>query len=299
MSEITNTDFAEFGAIALDGYQELFENPKGLDHRTNISEGLSLLSDLLADLMHYADERGVDFDHALAQARTDHTVERAESGTYEIGATVQLTGPEAGRREHAGLTTRGQVTGVLSPQGGSATFYVQFPGEASGHPFPEPTLLPAPRFPPTVTSTGVVGTPLAAEAALVAAILRIEKSDAPGSAPRMEDLRDHRTLLTSLSSWTGLDERRFSELLRPKIFAKLRQLDVESAGEALSGSPTALEPPNPRADSAQLAAQDFPRAPGEDPRRTGPSNLDQPLPSQLRPSRPTTRIPTTPPGPAR
>jgi hypothetical protein len=279
MSEITNSDFADFGAVALDRYQELFDDPKGLDHRADADHALSLLGDLLADLMHYADARGVDFDHALTRARTDHTVERVESGRFEIGSLVQLIGPEARRRENAGLTTRGQVTGVLTPQDGPVTFYVKFPGETSGHAFGQNILGPAPKFPMTVTSTGMVGTPLAAETALVNTVLRIEAGEVPGSAPRVEDLRDHRALLTALSSWVGLDERRTSELIRPKIFAKLRKLETEPAPEWLS---------------AHLAAQDFPQTPGEELRPHESNELDHIPASQL-----STRPPTTRSGPTR
>ncbi|GAA2614142.1 hypothetical protein SMC26_24050 [Actinomadura fulvescens] len=298
MPDSSSTDFATFGAMALDLYQEIFEGAQGLDHRTNDDHAGSLLGDLLADLMHYADARGISFDTALEMARSDHAAERSQPGQHLIGSPVQLIGLDAAEREFADLPIRGQVTGILTPPDGPTTCYVRFPLEMNGHAFTEDKLRPAPPFPPTITSAGVVESPLAAEAALVETIARIESADNPGSAPRFEDIRDHQALLATLSSWVGMDEQRTSELIEPKVFDRIRQLET---GPGLGSSPaldvgrhqTVDELSTRRSAPAQLAAENFPlHDEGAQPGSSAEVDRHSSPPF-------TTNRPTTPPGPVR
>ncbi|MFG2006166.1 hypothetical protein ACGFNU_44155 [Spirillospora sp. NPDC048911] len=238
---------ASHGAAVMDHYQRNYDD---LDHRTSTDDASEGLSFLLADLMHYAESRGVDFEGALKDARLGYADERLGPGEFVISSTVQVTGTRAAEREATGRATKGQVTGYLTqPEGGQTIYHVAFLGEVNSHQIPPDALRSAPPFPQVPTLAGPVTTMLDAEAALVDTTLRIELSDAPGSTLRLQDIRDHRVLITALCDWTGLGPAQISRLLRPRVNAKLRASGPDPEMPTTSQDATA---------PAQLAAKDFP-----------------------------------------
>jgi hypothetical protein len=243
MAEAGAAEFAEFGAAALDAFQALFEETEHLDHRSNNTHARELLGDLLIDLMHYADHRGLEFNDILAQANGYYLSEQNNPDVFAIGSTVQLDGPAADEAILLGAPTRGTVTGLLVPHDGPTEYDVRFLGETSSRTIIAADLEPAPPFPSTSTRQGVINNPLSAEEILVETTVRIGRADLHGTQPRQDDLSDHHALLNALVAWNGMDRREVTDLLLAKVEPRLTTPPL-SAGTGLS--------------PAQLAAQDFP-----------------------------------------
>ncbi|MEU5993335.1 hypothetical protein ABZ806_30565 [Spirillospora sp. NPDC047418] len=243
MTEARTAEFAEFGAAALDAFQALFEETEHLDHRGNNTHARELLGDLLIDLMHYADHRGLEFNDILAQANGYYLSEHNSPDVLAIGTTVQLDGPAADEAILLGAPTRGTVTGLLVPHDGPTQYDVHFLGQTSSRTIIAADLKPAPPFPSTPTSQGVISNPLRAEETLVETMARIGRADLNGVQPAQEDLNDHHALLDALTAWNVIDEREVTDLLLAKVEPRLTTPPA-SAGTALS--------------PAQLAARDFP-----------------------------------------
>ncbi|MFA1551741.1 hypothetical protein [Actinomadura chokoriensis] len=271
MTEAGAAEFAEFGAAALDSFQALFEETEHLDHRTNNAHARELLGDLLIDLMHYAQHRGLEFNDILAQANGYYLSEHNSPDVFAVGSTVQLDGPAADEAILLGHPTRGTVTGLLVPHDGPTEYNVCFLGETSSRTIIDADLEPAPPFPSTSTAQGVISDPLHAEETLVETMARIARADLDGVRPQQDDLDDHHVLLDALVTWNGMDDRNVTDLLLAKVEPRLTTSQPKAPVTGASLSP------------AQLAAQDFPiplvqglsgRHPTSQPspRPTGPAN---------------------------
>ena len=238
--------FAEYAASALDSYQNLFEGNESRDHRTDDRFAGELIGDLLTDLMHLADRRGLNFDGILRAARDDFLHELPEPPTFTIGSAVRLKGPAAEEAATLGQPLNGAITGLVVTHQGTTEFYIRRLGDTRSQPFTEADLEPTTPFPAVPTSRGIVDHPLKAEAILVDAAVRttLAATEHPFNAP------DHQSLLTALASWNGLDERSTRELLLAKVAHKIDQ--------AAGASKTGTEALNP----ARMAAQGFPSSLG-------------------------------------
>ncbi|NDU73844.1 hypothetical protein GWI34_14525 [Actinomadura sp. DSM 109109] len=246
MAEAGAREFAEFGAAALDSFQALFEETEHLDHRSDDVHARELLGDLLIDLMHYAQRRGLEFNDILAQAHGHYLSETDSPDVYAIGSTVELQGPEAGEATLLGRPTRGGVTGIYVPHSGPTEYYVHFLGEPDSRTVLAADLKEAAPFPTVTTTKGVIDDPLMAEEAIVGAMTRIGRADLTGVPPHQDDLNDHQVLLDALMVWNGMDTRDVTDLLLARVEQRLNasQAGASAAGEALS--------------PGQLAAQAFP-----------------------------------------
>ncbi|MEV5830456.1 hypothetical protein AB0L25_33310 [Spirillospora sp. NPDC052242] len=241
-------EFAEFAATILDTFQGLFEETGHLDHRTSDAHARDLLGDLLVDLMHYAERRGLDFGDILGESRGYFRAEQQPADTYTIGSTVELEGPAAEEAVLLGRPTRGTITGLFVPEHGLTEYYVHFIGDNSDRRVIGADLDPAPGFPATSTAEGVIANPLRAEEVLVEVTTRIGLADVSGVAPNPDDLRDHRALLRAFVSWTDMDRRSVTDLLLNRVAERL-----PSPGAAQQPTSTAEEP-----TPGRLAAQGFP-----------------------------------------
>ncbi|MFF4240882.1 hypothetical protein ACFYYL_33825 [Actinomadura geliboluensis] len=266
MAEADAAQFAEFGAAALDSFQVLFQETEHLDYRGNDAHAHELLGDLLIDLMHYADHRGLEFNDILAQASGYYLSERDDPDVLAIGAAVQLDGPVADEAVLLGHPTRGSVTGLLVPLDGPTEYYVRFLGETSSRAVLAADLEPAPPFPATSTAQGVISNPLRAEEILVETMTRIGRADLAGVQPQQNDLNDHHVLLDALVAWNGMDKRDVTDLLLAKAEPRL----TASSSRPTSGAPLA--------PAAELAAHDFPLPLSE--------GLAEPQPASQPPPRP-------------
>ncbi|MFA1546119.1 hypothetical protein [Actinomadura chokoriensis] len=246
MAEAGAEEFAEFGAAALDSFQALFQETEHLDHRSNDVHARELLGDLLIDLMHYAQHRGLEFNDILAQANGYYLSERNSPDIYAIGSTVQLQGPTADETTLIGRPARGTVTGIHVPHEGPTEYYVHFLGETSSRSILAADLEEATPFPATSTTKGIIDDPLVAEEALVEAVTRIGRADLSGVPPHQDDLNDRQALLEALVTWNGMDTRDVTDLLLAEVEQRLAPVQAETPVED-----TALSP-------SQLAAQDFP-----------------------------------------
>ncbi|GAA1875151.1 hypothetical protein [Actinomadura bangladeshensis] len=246
MADAGAAEFAEFGAAALDAFQALFEETEHLDHRGNTAHASELLGDLLIDLMHYADHRGLEFNDILAQANGYYLSEHNSPDVLAIGTTIQLNGPAAEEAILLGAPTRGTVTGLLVPYDGPTEYDVHFLGETSSRSIIAADLEPAPSFPATSTSRGVIGNPLRAEETLIETMARIGRADLAGIQPQQDDLDDHHVILDALVAWNGMDQRNVTDLLLAKVEPRLTASPLHPASDAR------LDP------AAELAAHDFP-----------------------------------------
>ncbi|GAA1834089.1 hypothetical protein [Actinomadura chokoriensis] len=246
MAEAGAEEFAEFGAAALDSFQALFEETEHLDHRGDDDHARELLGDLLIDLMHYADHRGLEFNDILAQANGYYLSEHHSPDVLAIGSAVQLDGPAADEAVLLGNPSQGCVTGLLVPFDGPTEYYVRFLGENSSRSIIAADLQPAPPFPSTHTSQGTITDPLKAEQILLDIMTRIGHADINGIQPQQTDLDDHRVLLDALVSWNGMDERNVTDLLLARVEPRLSTSSPDAASSGATLSP------------AQLAARDFP-----------------------------------------
>ncbi|SNS76000.1 hypothetical protein [Actinomadura mexicana] len=246
MAEAGAEEFAEFGAAALDSFQALFEETEHLDHRSNDVHARELLGDLLIDLMHYAQRRGLEFNDVLAQANGHYLSERNSSDVYAIGSVVQLEGPAADEAALLGRPTRGGVTGIYVPHDGPTEYYVRFLGEPGSHSILATELAEASTFPDTSTTKGIISDPFLAEDALVEVMTRIGRADLHGIPPNQDDLNDRHALLEALVAWNGMDTRDVTDLLLAQVEQRLTtsQAEIPVTDKALS--------------PGRLAAQDFP-----------------------------------------
>lgn len=246
MAEAGAEEFAEFGAAALDSFQSLFEETNHLDHRTNDTHARELLGDLLIDLMHYSERRGLEFNDIFAQAHGYYLSEQNSPDVFAIGSAVQLHGPAADEAILLGQPMRGTVTGLLVPHDGPTEYEVQFLGETSSRTIITADLESAPPFPATRTTQGVINDPLRAEETLLETMTRTAQANIDGLQPHPDDLKNRRVLLDALVTWNGMDRYDVSDLLLAKVEPRL------PSSEPLPATPS------PPLSPAQIAAQDFP-----------------------------------------
>ncbi|TDE26530.1 hypothetical protein [Actinomadura sp. 6K520] len=206
MAEAGAEEFAQFGAAALDAFQALFEETEHLDHRGNDDHARELLGDLLIDLMHYAQHRGLEFNDILAQAHGHHLSESNSPDVYAIGSTVQLDGPTADEAILLGHPTRGTITGLLVPNHGPTEYYIHFLGQTHNQKVIAADLKPAPPFPATTTTQGLINDPLHAEELLIQTMTRIGQADIHGLRPHQDDLNNQRALLDALVAWNDMEK---------------------------------------------------------------------------------------------
>jgi hypothetical protein len=245
-------DFAEYAASALDSFQNLFEQNAHRDHRTDDLFAGELIGDLLTDLMHYADRRGLDFGRIAKAAHDDFLREQPEAPALTIGSAVRLTGTAAQEAALADQPLRGSITGLVITDQGATDFYVRRLGDPRSRRFGEDDLAPAEPFPSVPTRDGIVDHPLKAEKLLIDTALQTALS----GTEQPFDLHDHQALLTALATWNGLDEQSTRDLLLAEV-----EQEIDRAPE-----PDA-EVRNPGA----LAAQGFPSAMGVPHRAPAPS----------------------------
>ncbi|GAA0544543.1 hypothetical protein [Actinomadura livida] len=245
MAEAGAEEFAQFGAAALDAFQALFEETEHLDHRGNDAHACELLGDLLIDLMHYAQHRGLEFNDILAQAHGHHLSESNSPDVYAIGATVQLDGPAADEAILLGHPTRGSITGLLVPNHGPTEYYVHFLGQTSNQKVISADLKTAPPFSATTTTQGLINDPLHAEELLIQTMTRIGQADIQGLRPHKGDLNDQRALLDALVAWNDMEKHNVTDLLLAEV-APYLSTDAQQPAPEIPLSP------------AQLAAQAFP-----------------------------------------
>ncbi|TDD84311.1 hypothetical protein [Actinomadura rubrisoli] len=243
-------EFAEFGAAALDSFKALFEQAEHLDHRNNDDHARELIGDLLIDLMHYSEQRNLEFDDIVAEAQGYFLSEQNNSSVFSIGSTIQLEGPAADEAILLGQPTRGSLTGLLVPNYGPVEYYVHFLGETSNRKVLAADLEPAPPFPTTPTTKGIIDDPLKAEEALIETMTRIGRADLQGARPQTDDLRHRQALLSAVATWNNMKDRDIIDLLMPQVTARLPIDDAKSQPE----SPPEHDSPAP----GQLAAQAFP-----------------------------------------
>lgn len=251
MAEAGADEFAEFGAAALDAFQALFEETEHLDHRGDDDHARELLGDLLIDLMHYAEHRGLEFNDVLAQAHGYYLSESNSPDVFPIGSAVQLDGPAADEAILLGRPTRGSVTGLLIPDHGPTEYYVHFLGETNNQKVIAADLRPAPPFPATTTAEGVIDDPLRAEEILLQTMTLIGQADIQGVQPHQDDLNDQRVLLDAFVTWNDMERHNVTDLLLTKVEPRLETYAPHT--------PTAHK----RLGPGQLAAQAFPVAPTE------------------------------------
>jgi len=249
LSEAGPEEFAEFGAAALDFFQNLFEQTAHFDHRGDDDHARELLGDLLIDLMHYAERRNLEFNDILAQAQSHYLGEQQTETVFSIGSTVQLQGPVAEGALLVGQPTRGTVTGFLVQEHGPTQYYVHFLGEPSNRSLIAADLEPAPPFPAAPITGGVITDPLRAEKSLVETMTRVGQAETEGVQPKASDLRDQQVLLDAVVTWNDMDERNVTDLLLAQVASRLPGADPQNRPE----------PPTPgRLTPSQLAAQAFP-----------------------------------------
>lgn len=246
MAEAGAEEFAEFGAAAMDSFQALFEETEHLDHRFNDVHARELLGDLLIDLMHYAQHRGLEFNDILAHANGHYLSEHSSSDVYAIGSAVQLVGPAADEAALLGQPTRGGVTGIYVPHDGPTEYYVRFLGEPSSRSICATELQEASAFPATSTTRGVISDPFLAERDLVEVMTQIGRADLNGVPPNQNDLNDRHLLLEALVAWNGMDTRDVTDLLLAQVEQRLATPQAETSVPGAALSP------------GRLAAQDFP-----------------------------------------
>jgi hypothetical protein len=278
-------DFAEYGAAALDSFQNLYQHQEQRDHRTDDGFAEALIGDLLTDLMHYTNHRGLDFHQILRTAQHDFLQGLPEPPALTLGTPVRLTGTAAQHAVHLGEPVYGAITGLVVPQQGPTEYYVRRLGDSASRQFTAQDLEPAPPFPAVPTRKGIIDHPLRAEDLLVDAAAR----DASGNtvSPSNEsafDLPEHRALLKALASWNGLDDHATRQLLLTKVEHKLNEINA-TARSSPAQQPTIEPIPGARLhDAAQLAGQALPPSPQEPHPRPGPRRPPH-QPGRMNPSR--------------
>jgi hypothetical protein len=148
------------------------------------------LAALLSGLMHYAERRGLSFGDALATARQEYDQQRT---TYLPGQAVQRAHALGHQAPHPGEV-------IAARPGRPAEYHVDF--ITSREWLPETALLPAPPFPAITTRYGTFSSAFVTGHLLRRVISELEAQGS--SAPDSGRLRDLDTMLTALSSWTGL-----------------------------------------------------------------------------------------------
>lgn len=255
----SNSDYAESAARALDAYQDRIGPINGHDHRTDPDAAQHLLAALISDLIHYADQRGLNFEEAAIGAQLVFINEKTDASAYRIGSLVQLTQQATESLDVAPPPgSRGVVTNLEFPPGEPPGYAVRTPGSTSEYWFTAEELQPAPGFRPVPTHAGIVDAPMQAENALIATLSRIALADTRGVAPDRADVEDNLTLLAALSQWAAIPPEQLASGI------------LDRAQQRLLGLRDHLADPNP----FELAGEDFPYGPSSG--ITGPATPPEP-----------------------
>jgi hypothetical protein len=171
------------------------------------------LADLLRDLHHYADRRGLNFDDALATARRGY---EGQLTTYQPGDAIRLAGRSSDAAAENGFPLVGEI--IKARPGLPAEYQVEFLTQRQW--ISEPGLKPAPRFPGATTRFGRVSSAHAARWCFSQTVGQVGEAVSRGSSPEAEDIRDLAGLLDALSRWSSIAPpallRVFSEVIGEK-----------------------------------------------------------------------------------
>ena len=176
--------------------------PSLLQHDPLYAE--ALLTALLCDLEHYANQHGINFSNAISTGRSIHAEETADQTVYEVGDQVRLTRQSGRCGTIIGWTT-------LAPDA-QPDFLVGVPGVPFVYAEAAAQLTPAPPFPPTETSLGTVTHADQAEQTYASITARLLSTAAPACGTLDQDR--HR-LLDALSSWSGIPTTQLRNALTP------------------------------------------------------------------------------------
>ncbi|MEU8804875.1 hypothetical protein [Spirillospora sp. NPDC048819] len=164
----------------------------------------ALLTALLCDLEHYANHHGINFSSAISTGHSINTEETADQTAYEVGDQVRLTRQTGRCGTIIGWTN-------LTPDA-QPDYLVEVPGvpfvyaESAAH------LAPAPPFPPTETSLGLVTHANQAEQTYTSITAQLLST----AEPTREMLEhDRHRLLDALNSWSGISTTQLRDALTP------------------------------------------------------------------------------------
>lgn len=195
------------------------------------------LSALLNGLMHYAERRKLSFDAALGSARRD----------YQRQRTVYVPGDAVLRvdRMLRAVDDRTPLIGevIKAMPGCPSTYEVDFITTCEW--FTEPCLAPGPRFMTVHTEFGDLSSAHAARSCLRRVVESIEADYRKGHRPRLHAVRDLRTMVGELASWSGIP--------RGEFLRSFSQVITERDGWLVAGACTA--------HPVSLASADAPGAP--------------------------------------
>ena len=195
------------------------------------------LSALLNGLMHYAERRKISFDAALGSARQEYQHQR----TAYIPGDAVLRIDRMLRAVDDRTPLIGEV--IKAMPGCPSTYEVDFITTSEW--FTEPCLAPGPRFMTIQTEFGDLSSAHAARSCLRRMVESIEADYRKGLRPGLNAIRDLRTIVGELASWSGIPH---TELLR-----SFSQVITERDGWLVAGACTA--------HPVSLAAADIPAAP--------------------------------------
>ena len=181
------------------------------------------LSALLNGLMHYAERRKLSFDAALASAHREHQHQRT---TYIPGDAV-LRIDRMLRAVDDRTPLIGEV--IKAMPGRPSTYEVDFITTSEW--FTEPCLAPAPRFMTIETGFGCVSSAHAARSCLRRVVEAIEADYRSGRRLELSAIRDLRTVVSELASWSGIP--------RAELLQSFSQLITEPGGWLIAGANTA------------------------------------------------------------
>ncbi|MFG2091855.1 MULTISPECIES: hypothetical protein [unclassified Spirillospora] len=229
--------------------------PSLLQHDPLYTE--ALLTALVCDLEHYANEHDISFASAVSTGHSINAEEAADQTIYEVGDQVRLT-RQSGRC--------GTIIGWNHAPNAQPDFLVEVPGVPFVYAESAPHLAPAPPFPPTKTSLGTVTHANQAEQTYISITARLLSTAEPTRQTLEQD--GHR-LLDALSSWSGISTTQLHDALATKPRAtpghtsrpqtpKAASADVSTdAGNAI---PSATADTGHRSQSPSTAKNSTPRA---------------------------------------
>jgi hypothetical protein len=229
--QVTNGERAALAMDAITVYarssswQSLSEDQFFFDFERGVEPGTDHdgLSALLSGLMHYAERRKLSFDAALGCARREYQHQRT---AYVPGDAV-LRIDQTLRAVDDRTPQIGEV--IKAMPGCPSTYEVDFVTTSEW--FTEPCLAPGPRFMTIQTEFGDLSSAHAARSCLYRVVKVIEADYRSGRRPELGAIRDLRTIVGELASWSGIPR---TELLR-----SFSQVIAERGGWLVAGARTA------------------------------------------------------------
>jgi len=211
--DITNNERMRLAATACRAYIEhAAQLDLPLDEDTIEDD---ILADLIADLHHYADSRGIGFDSAVASGQAAYARHRAgEDNPYRIGDEVHLR-----QRSDTGFPGRGVVVSIFPERDGEPSYHVRFPGQADATPLPGREIGPAAAFPAVTTNQGTAASLAAAERLLIETAARIRACEQRQVPPHDHDLADKDSLLLAIGNACALAGSDVLRHLEPQVAA--------------------------------------------------------------------------------